>query len=92
MSDEEIDKLYARIAELEAQIVQQAETIATLTPKPVVVSHWMNVYSWVGASEWHSILVSAQNCRDKKDYIGRLRLDTITHSCGRVEYKLEVEE
>ena len=92
--------LEARIAELEAQAAAYEERIGmlkaeveTLTPKPVVVSRWANLYDTDKLyGGWHCSFVQAQNaCDGLMPFLGVLRKDTTTHPDGRVEYRLEVE-
>ena len=81
-------KLQARIKELEDRISMQAEQIEAMTPKSEVVSEWTNTY----ACEFHHDSKQRADCADDGSRIACIRLDTITHSDGRVEHKVEIEK
>lgn len=76
-----IQVLTYRVAELEAQV-------AALTPKPVVVREWTNIY----ACEFHHDSKQRADSEADGHRIACIRLDTTTYPDGRVEYKLEVEK
>ena len=88
------EQLVARLENREQRITELEAQVEALTPKPTMVSEWCEVYDNTPATgEWYRSLGHARREGSCMKYpIGFIRKDTITHSSGLVEYKLEVEK